>query len=232
MTTRNKKTAKPQMEVIVQFLEENKIIIHGKCHPMQTSQIEEKWRELSEKLNEVPNGARKEIKDWKSFFYQWKSKIKKRAREQRQHISQTGGGGYICSELSETENRLMGLIGWEHVVGCRDVEEPGLPGSEMEAPQEVIIEQTVVENPELEIFEQEPLIEKAEIMPNSETPSRPTISVRKTASRKKLVRPQRAQTQLQEAADLYASSTSEMATAVGDMAVAITNWLKAYHRSP
>nr|CAI5843675.1 unnamed protein product [Callosobruchus analis] len=193
---------------------------------MQTSQIEEKWRELSEKLNEVPNGARKEIKDWKSFFYQWKSKIKKRAREQRQHISQTGGGGYICSELSETENRLMGLIGWEHVVGCRDVEEPGLPGSEMEAPQEVIIEQTVVENPELEIFEQEPLIEKAEIMPNSETPSRPT------ASRKKLVRPQRAQTQLQEAADLYASSTSEMATAVGDMAVAITNWLKAYHRSP
>nr|CAI5847197.1 unnamed protein product [Callosobruchus analis] len=100
MTTRNKKTTKPQMEVIVQFLEENKIIIHGKCHPMQTSQIEEKWRELSEKLNEVPNGARKEIKDWKSFFYQWKSKIKKRAREQRQHISQTGGGGYICSELS------------------------------------------------------------------------------------------------------------------------------------
>nr|CAI5849498.1 unnamed protein product [Callosobruchus analis] len=110
----------------------------------------------------------------------------------------------------------MGLIGWAHVVGCRDVEEPGLPGSEMEAPQEVIIEQIVVENPELEIFEQEPLIEKAEIMPNSETPSRPT------ASRKKLVRPQRAQTQLQEAADLYASSTSEMATAVGDMAVAIT----------
>nr|CAI5849497.1 unnamed protein product [Callosobruchus analis] len=183
---------------------------------MQTSQIEEKWRELSEKLNEVPNGARKEIKDWKGFFYQWKSKIKKRAREQRQHISQSGGGGYTCSELSETENRLMGLIGWAHVVGCRDVEEPGLPGSEMEAPQEVIIEQIVVENPELEIFEQEPLIEKAEIMPNSETPSRPT------ASRKKLVRPQRAQTQLQEAADLYASSTSEMATAVGDMAVAIT----------
>ncbi|VEN38471.1 unnamed protein product [Callosobruchus maculatus] len=93
MTTRNKTTIKPQMEVIVQFLEENKIIIHGKCHPMQTSQIEEKWRELSEKLNEVPNGARKEIKDWKSFFYQWKSKIKRRAREQRQHISQTGGGG-------------------------------------------------------------------------------------------------------------------------------------------
>nr|CAI5831207.1 unnamed protein product [Callosobruchus analis] len=110
----------------------------------------------------------------------------------------------------------MGLIGWAHVVGCRDVEEPGLPGSEMEAPQEVIIEQIVVENPELEIFEQEPLIEKAEIMPNSETPSGPT------ASRKKLVRPQRAQTQLQEAADLYASSTSEMATAVGDMAIAIT----------
>nr|CAI5860924.1 unnamed protein product [Callosobruchus analis] len=191
MTTRNKKTSKPQMEVMVQFLEENKIIIYGKSHPMQTSQIEEKWRELSEKLNEVPNGARKEIKDWKSFFYQWKSKIKKRAREQRQHISQTGGGGYICSELSETENRLMGLIGWAHVVGCWDVEEPG---SEMEAPQEVIIEQIVVENPELEIFEQEPLIEKAEVMKNSETPSRPTISMRKT----------------------------EMATAVGDMAVAIT----------
>nr|CAI5858534.1 unnamed protein product [Callosobruchus analis] len=110
-------------------------------------------------------------------FLSVKSKIKKRAREQRQHISQTGGGGYICSELRTIDRKSGDYAKFRN---------------------------TITTNYKCE----------------------------KNSFKKEVGEASKSTNTVARAAELYASSTSEMATAVGDMAVAITNWLKAYHNSP
>lgn len=56
-------------------------------------------------------------------------------------IRQTGGGGYICTDLSDLENRLMAIFGWIHIIGCP------------EAPAEVDPDGEVVENIEIIVME-------------------------------------------------------------------------------
>ncbi|KAK4880370.1 hypothetical protein RN001_008516 [Aquatica leii] len=114
---RGKKTSLEQMEAIINFINCNNIIISGKCHPMRTDELESKWKELVEVLNNL-NGARKDLKQWKSFFAEWKSKVRKKAREHKTSLVQTGGGGFINKELSDIENRLMRVIGWISITGC------------------------------------------------------------------------------------------------------------------
>ncbi|KAK4882329.1 hypothetical protein RN001_005648 [Aquatica leii] len=84
---------------------------------MGTDELESKWKELVEVLNNL-NGARKDLKQWKSFFAEWKSKLLNKAREHRTSLFQTGGSGFINKELSDIENRLMRVIGWISVIGC------------------------------------------------------------------------------------------------------------------
>ncbi|KAF5289511.1 hypothetical protein FQA39_LY15066 [Lamprigera yunnana] len=91
-------------------------LVFGKCHPMGTGKLESKWKEVAEVLNNL-NGARKVLKQWKSiscknnFFTEYKAKVRKKAREHKTLV-QTGGGGFINKELSDIENRLMGVIRW------------------------------------------------------------------------------------------------------------------------
>ncbi|KAJ8946001.1 hypothetical protein NQ314_008997 [Rhamnusium bicolor] len=61
-----KRTSQKQMAAIVDFIEVHKILLNGKCHPLQAKELEEKWSELSEILNNIPNGARKDVKQWKT----------------------------------------------------------------------------------------------------------------------------------------------------------------------
>lgn len=59
------------MEIMVDFLKNNSIMVSGKCHPLKTKEIEEKWDELVNVLNLEGNGARKDKKQWKavSIYY-------------------------------------------------------------------------------------------------------------------------------------------------------------------
>ncbi|KAF5279248.1 hypothetical protein FQA39_LY18311 [Lamprigera yunnana] len=91
------------------------------------------------------NGARKELKQWKSFFAKWKSKVRKKAREHKTSLVQTGGGDFIIKELSDIENRLVRVIGWISVRGCAMLPDELDP----DAPEEI--------NPNA--FEVNPLIE-------------------------------------------------------------------------
>lgn len=62
---RGKRTSKEQMKIFVDFIEQNKIMITGKCHPLKTAELEEKWDELCLILNSESNGAKKDKLQWK-----------------------------------------------------------------------------------------------------------------------------------------------------------------------
>lgn len=62
---RGKRTTTEQMTIMVDYLQKNKIMITGKCHPLNTGELEGNWDELVNLLNKA-NGARKDKKQWKS----------------------------------------------------------------------------------------------------------------------------------------------------------------------
>lgn len=64
--SRSKKTTKEQMELLIQFIESNRILVSGKCHPMKSHELEEKWDEVTNLLNSTESGARKDKKQWKA----------------------------------------------------------------------------------------------------------------------------------------------------------------------
>ncbi|KAJ8971519.1 hypothetical protein NQ314_000661 [Rhamnusium bicolor] len=127
---RGKRTSQEQMTAIVDFIEVHKILLSGKCHPLQAKELEEKWSELSEILNNIPNGARKDVKQWKTFFSEWKSKTRKKARLAKEHLVKTGGGSYSTEQLNEIETRLINVCGWVSIIGCNELPEEIDPDAE------------------------------------------------------------------------------------------------------
>lgn len=61
--SRSRKTIKAQMEVIVNFLERNRVLVTGKTHPLNQDELERKWVELTEILN----GVEKKLKTCKNL---------------------------------------------------------------------------------------------------------------------------------------------------------------------
>ncbi|VEN47211.1 unnamed protein product [Callosobruchus maculatus] len=250
--SRSKRTTKTQMEILINFLDENRVAVTQKMHPLKTDEVEKKWDEIVVILNNVENGAKKDKKQWKNFLYEWKSKTKRKARLHKKLITKTGGGGYLCGELTELENRLMSIIGgWIHVLGCPDLTdiEPGLPCIQQKSTvQEEEKQEDGLEDLEYYVAEGSGLLavdrdkEQLDVHLTSEAVSTDEICTTpvvtqpiithtptfKTAPKKKWKRPQKvASTQLQEAADSYANSTVEMASAVKEMSVSISQLAQA-----
>ncbi|CAH1998119.1 unnamed protein product [Acanthoscelides obtectus] len=122
---------------------------------------------------------------------------------------ETGGGGYTCIELTDLENRLLHVLGgWIHIVGC-----PSLTNIELGLPAEIEIDelQDDAERTETGIEQQD--AEREEENSDKISPPVSKTPIFRTALRQK---------QLQEAAELYACSTMEMAEAVKTMAAAIS----------
>ncbi|KAJ8938121.1 hypothetical protein NQ314_011595, partial [Rhamnusium bicolor] len=119
---RGKRTSQEQMAAIVDFIEGHIILLSGKCHPLQAKELEAKWSELSEILNNIPNGARKDVKQWKTFFSEWKSKTRKKARLAKEHLVKTGGGSYLTEQLNEIETRLINVYPDVESIFERDIE--------------------------------------------------------------------------------------------------------------
>ncbi|CAG9816542.1 unnamed protein product [Phaedon cochleariae] len=228
MSVRNKKTNKAQMEMIVNFLEQNRVLVTGKTHPLNPSELDDKWEELTVLLNTVENGARKEKKQWKTYLYEWKSKTKKKARLNYNSIRQTGGGGYICTDLGDLENRLMAIFGWIHIIGCPEAPPEVDPdGEEVENIEIILMEaNNGSQSPELSIENDIPIIqpETATSKKNEAGATFPKIPI---PQRKKKVKTISSSTKLENYAMLYSHSTEQMAIAVKEMAAAISQLAEA-----
>ncbi|KAG5864559.1 hypothetical protein JTB14_018008 [Gonioctena quinquepunctata] len=164
-----------------------------------------KWVELTELLNGVESGSKKDRKQWKTFLYKWKSKTKKKARVNRENILQTGGGGYKCTDLKELENRLISIYGKILL--------------EYDNNDEII-------HIEVEADNFPPSSAETVNMPLCSSTQRTTGAVRKVPVLKKRT-VQNGTTKLEKAAQSYSQSTEQMALAVREMAKAISELSEA-----
>lgn len=62
---RSARTTKKQIEIIISFLEENKILLQGKVEPRDISKLKSKWDELGLLLNSSGKGPVKTTDQWK-----------------------------------------------------------------------------------------------------------------------------------------------------------------------
>ncbi|KAG5867182.1 hypothetical protein JTB14_003188 [Gonioctena quinquepunctata] len=225
------------MELLIHFLETNRILVTGKTHPLHTYELDMKWVELTELQNGVESGAKKDKKQWKTFLYEWKSKTKKKARVKRENILQTGGGGYKCTDLNELENRLISIYGWVHIVGCLgapDEVDPDNNGKSRTPTPELPTREILLEydnddeiiHIEVEADNFPPSSAETVNMPPCSSTQRKTDAVRKVPVLKKRT-VQNGTTKLEKAAQSYSQSTEQMALAVREMAKTISELAEA-----
>lgn len=122
---RNARTTKQQIDVIVNFLEDNKILIQGKVEPKDLQKVEALWVELTSLLNGTGKGPKRSVDEWKTVVKEFKNNVKKRCREVHVDKISTGGGPRKVKELSEVEERMMGLISKVSIEGA-PIQEAGI----------------------------------------------------------------------------------------------------------
>ncbi|XP_041983179.1 uncharacterized protein LOC121736162 isoform X2 [Aricia agestis] len=79
--------------------------------------IDREWNDLAQKLNAHGSGANKSGQRWKRYWADIKHKAKSRAAARRRDASGTGGGPSREEDLSETDRKILGIIGDAAVYG-------------------------------------------------------------------------------------------------------------------
>ncbi|XP_031329076.1 uncharacterized protein LOC116173945 isoform X1 [Photinus pyralis] len=123
-----KRTTKEQFEIYVRTLENNKLFVTGRLKPgMNPEILQELWTSLVDELNSCGSGPVRTVEGWKKVFTEWKSLVKKRARE-----------GKL---LSEVEKRYLEATGVVAVSGITSVQELGVEDTEapINADDDVVI---------------------------------------------------------------------------------------------
>ncbi|KAJ8969807.1 hypothetical protein NQ314_001564, partial [Rhamnusium bicolor] len=205
-----KRTSQEQMTAIVDFIEVHKILLSGKCHPLQAKELEEKWSELSEILNNIPNGARKDVKQWKTV----------------------GGGSYSTEQLNEIETRLINVCGWVSIIGCNELPEEIDPDAESIFERDIEVSTIEIdlinEATEFEVLDQ-PAVESS-VGPSTSSGRLQDRGSNKSATpiTKKLRNKNTTVTsQLERSAEMYNEGNKEMAGALIAMAKSISKLAEA-----
>ncbi|KAK4879476.1 hypothetical protein RN001_007622 [Aquatica leii] len=219
------------MEVMIEFIRIHPLLLDGKTHPLNINEVEEAWDNLVLMLNEVGNGARKDKKQWKTFFTEWKSKTKKKARVNKNCITKTGGGGYKNEQLTNIENRLMNVIGWISVIGCGDLPEEIDPNqtnceqvgtSSNTNVMQVTEEYVVLEDGNLEVVEDHDYTvidnDIQSLNSDDQTP-KPVIPTSKSKFKNRMYKKVNApSSHLQKCAEMYALSANSLSESMKTMA--------------
>ncbi|GLV37481.1 hypothetical protein CBL_10553 [Carabus blaptoides fortunei] len=98
-------------------------MISAKLTQKDHANISKKWEELAHIVNN--SGAKKNVAQWKKAFSELKTNTRRRAREVFNAKNGTGGGPPKVKELTDVEERLMGLLAKVTVEGA-NIPEPGL----------------------------------------------------------------------------------------------------------
>lgn len=62
---RNPRTTNEQLEIFINFLEQNKLILEMNSHPLKINEVKLLWEELCTILNNTNKGAKKSVEEWK-----------------------------------------------------------------------------------------------------------------------------------------------------------------------
>lgn len=119
---RAKRVTHDQLSCLIDFisLSENKSLLTMQVNPTSGESVANLWSKLAGKLNQI-QGPMKTSEEWRRFLVEWKSKVKKKARDYETQCKKTGGGETDCKPLTELEERLMSLIGWVVVRGNEEL---------------------------------------------------------------------------------------------------------------
>lgn len=72
MTSRLKRTTNKQYEVLLDFVENNKILVHGKTRPAEADTVKKLWETFAQNINSLGIGPCKTGDQWKRVSFRVK----------------------------------------------------------------------------------------------------------------------------------------------------------------
>ncbi|KAK0075004.1 hypothetical protein PV326_011966, partial [Microctonus aethiopoides] len=120
--TRTARASQEQLTKMIDYFYSNKGLAEGKFHVLHGKEnSQKKWAELAIELN-LHQGATKTAEQWQ-VWRDLKSRTSIKARDIRKTKGLTGNKAISKPELTEFEQRVIGIIGSEYVEGnntCAD----------------------------------------------------------------------------------------------------------------
>ncbi|KAB0802360.1 hypothetical protein PPYR_04546 [Photinus pyralis] len=112
-TVKRPRTTKSLFSIYVEYLERNSVLRTGKLSPnLGAEDVQNLWVKLSQALNACGDGPTRDSDGWKKVFTEWKSQVRKKARENK--------------VLNELELRLLKATGTVVVDGISEIPELGI----------------------------------------------------------------------------------------------------------
>ncbi|CAG9784239.1 unnamed protein product [Diatraea saccharalis] len=102
-----------QLEILMDFLEENKDMSKGlpPGTPVSHQATRQKWAVLAKQLNAVQSGALKTPDGWKKYWFEWRHKCRRKASDARRYQSSNDGNTNRFIPLNDLEVRVLELSG-------------------------------------------------------------------------------------------------------------------------
>ncbi|XP_067206906.1 uncharacterized protein [Linepithema humile] len=117
--TRTARASQLQLTNMVDYFYLNKGLAEGKFHALHgKEEAQEKWTELANELNSF-QGATKTVEQWQVVWRDLKSRTSLKVKELRKAKRLTGNKAIAQPELTEFEQRIIGIIGAEYVEGSK-----------------------------------------------------------------------------------------------------------------
>ncbi|XP_016656081.1 uncharacterized protein LOC100572142 [Acyrthosiphon pisum] len=114
-----------QLTFMVDYMVQHPHVATGKFRTINgKNDLEGSWDELMQHLNNLRNPGVKEknTKSWKESWRDLKTKVSKKASVLRNSRRQTGNKHIQFNELTEMDNKVLGIVGFDYVEGttCPD----------------------------------------------------------------------------------------------------------------
>ncbi|XP_073821429.1 uncharacterized protein [Musca autumnalis] len=106
-----------QHAALLTFLEAEKGLAEGKYVAMHGKEMaRKKWQTIGEELNKIP-GAVKTAEQWQTVWRDLKSKSSTKFKTLKRERAATGNMPLSQGLLTPIEERVVGLVGWEYMMG-------------------------------------------------------------------------------------------------------------------
>ncbi|CAK1580469.1 unnamed protein product [Parnassius mnemosyne] len=136
-----------QLEDLLEFLGQHPTLAKGVGLGARSKETVDKlWNVLATKLNAHGSGSSKSGERWKKYWTDLKHKSKCRLAKRRQDYLATGGGPSSQDDLSETDKKILSIIGKQAVFGDSEHRVP-IFTTEPDTDTEIVIFPDTVKSP-------------------------------------------------------------------------------------
>ncbi|XP_037813765.1 uncharacterized protein LOC119604930 [Lucilia sericata] len=119
--TRGPRATAAQHAALLSFLENEKGLAEGKFAALHGKEMaRKKWEDLANEINKIP-GAFKSADQWQIVWRDMKSKASSKFKILRRERAKTGNKPLSEDFLSPLEERIVGIVGWEYMMGNESV---------------------------------------------------------------------------------------------------------------